>query len=33
MTKILVLIILVVAGTLSYETEIRASLLNLGRHR
>ena len=29
MTKLLVLIILVVAGTLSYDTEIRASLLNL----
>ena len=29
MTKFLVLIILVGAGTLSYETEIRASLLNL----
>ena len=28
MTKLLVFIILVVAGTLSYDTEIRASLLN-----
>ena len=29
MTKLLVLIIFIVAGTLSYDTEIRASLLNL----